>query len=80
MDRTQSIISAIVVLIVNIAAIFGITLDQTVWFDGLCAIVALVANIWAIWKNHNFTDAALEGQQLVRLRKLEAEAKAARGE
>lgn len=61
-ERTKAIISAIVILIVNIAAMFGVSLDANVWFSGLCAIVMLATNIYAIWKNHNFTSEAAEAQ------------------
>ena len=61
-ERTKAIISAIVILAVNIAAMFGVTLDAGIWFNGLCAIVMLVTNIYAIWKNHNFTPQAAQAQ------------------
>ena len=61
-EKTKAIISAIVVLIANLAALWGVSIDQGVWVNGLCAIVMLVSSIWAIWKNHNFTFAARQGQ------------------
>ena len=61
-ERTKAIISAIVVLVANIAALWGVSIDQGVWINGLCAIVMLVSSIWAIWKNHNFTFASQQGQ------------------
>lgn len=61
-ERTKAIISAIVILAVNIAAMFGVSLDANVWFSGLCAIVMLVTNIYAIWKNHSFTPEAIKAQ------------------
>ena len=64
-ERTKAIISAIVILAVNIAAMFGVSLDANVWFSGLCAIVMLVTNIYAIWKNHNFTPEAQEAQRVL---------------
>jgi selenophosphate synthetase-related protein len=70
-ERTKAIISASVILLVNIAAIFGVSLDYDVWFSGLCAIVMLAADIYAIWKNHNFTSEAAEAQAY--LDKLKAE-------
>ena len=62
-ERTKAIISAIVVLAANIAALWGVSIDQGVWVNGLCAIVMLVSSIWAIWKNHNITDEAIEAQR-----------------
>ena len=61
-ERTKAIISAIVVLVANIAALWGVSIDQGVWVNGLCAVVMLISSIWAIWKNHNFTRAAQQGQ------------------
>lgn len=61
-ERTKAIISAIVILIVNVAAMFGISLDMNIWVDGLCAIVALAADARGVWKNHNFTSEAAAAQ------------------
>jgi hypothetical protein len=61
-EKTKAIISAIVVLIANLAALWGVSIDQGVWVNGLCAVVMLVSSIWAIWKNHNFTKEAQQGQ------------------
>lgn len=72
-ERTKAIISAIVVLVANIAALWGVSIDQGVWINGLCAIVMLVSSIWAIWKNHNITDEAIEAQRY--LDELKAEKK-----
>lgn len=64
-ERTKAIISAIVVLIANLAALWGVSIDQGVWVNGLCAIVMLVSSIWAIWKNHNFTSEAAQAQEVL---------------
>lgn len=72
-ERTKAIISAIVVLVANIAALWGVSIDQGVWVNGLCAIVMLVSSIWAIWKNHNFTKEAAQAQKV--LDELKAERK-----
>ena len=61
-ERTKAIISAAVVIIANAASFYGISVNQEVWVNGICAIVMLVSTIWAIWKNHNFTFAAQQGQ------------------
>lgn len=73
-ERTKAIISAIVILAVNIAAMFGVSLDANVWFSGLCAIVMLVTNIYAIWKNHSFTPEAIKAQKYLEQLKAEKEA------
>ena len=61
-EKIKAIISAGGVLAVNIAALFGISLDQGVVVNGLLAIAMLVSSIWGIWHNHNFTFAAQQGQ------------------
>lgn len=64
-ERTKAIISAAIIIVVNVAAIYGISLDQGMLFNAVCAIADLVALLWAIWKNHNFTFAAAQGQLVV---------------
>ena len=64
-ERTKAIISAAVIIIVNVAAIYGISLDQGMLLNAICAIADLAAMLWAIWKNHNFTYAAAQGQLVV---------------
>ena len=64
-ERVKAIISAVVVLAVNIAAMYGISINAELWVNGLCAVVALVADIYAIWKNHNFTPEAQEAQKVL---------------
>ncbi len=64
-ERTKAIISAAVVLAVNIAALFGVSMDYETWFNGLCAIAMLAASAWGIWKNHNFTWPAMQGQLVI---------------
>lgn len=61
-ERAKAVISAVVVLVANVAALWGVSIDQGVWVNGLCAVVTLAASVWAIWKNHNFTRAAQQGQ------------------
>ena len=61
-ERTKALISAAVVIVVNFAAMYGISLDEGVLVDALCAIVDLVTMVYAIWTNHNFTFAAAQGQ------------------
>jgi len=65
MNRTQSIISAIVVLIVNLASIWGLSLDANAVSMVVSGAAIMAATIWALWRNHNLTDAALAGQKVV---------------
>lgn len=64
-ERLKAIISAIVIVIVEIAGMFNLTLDNgtvELAITGVCMVIVLG---WGIWKNHNFTDAAAVGQILV---------------
>lgn len=65
MNKTQSIISAIVVLIVQGAAFAGHTVDEGAVTTVVTAIVTLAVTAYALWKNHNFTDAAQAAQQFL---------------
>ena len=65
-ERWKAIFSAIGVIIVNAAALMGIDLGDGASIQDVllgCAWIASLA--WAIWKNHNFTAAAAEGQRVV---------------
>lgn len=65
MNKTQSIISAIVLLVIQAAAFAGHTLDEGTVTTVVTAIVTLAVTAWGIWKNHNFTDAAQAAQQFL---------------
>ena len=65
-ERWKAIFSAIGVIIVNAAALMGIDLgDGANIQDVLLGLAWLASLAWAIWKNHNFTAAAAEGQRVV---------------
>ena len=63
MNRTQSIVSAIVVLVVQVAAIFGLTVDANAVNVFVGGAAVLIVTAYSLWKNHNFTDAANEAQK-----------------
>ena len=65
MTKSQSIISAIVVLVVQAAAFAGHTVDEEAVTTVVTVIVTLAATAYALWKNHNFTDAANAAQQFL---------------
>jgi SPP1 family holin len=65
MNRTQSIVSAIVVLVMQVAALLGYTLDAGTVTAAVSAVVVIAATLWALWKNHNFTAAAQKAQQVL---------------
>lgn len=61
-ERIKAILSAAAVIAVNALSFWGITLDLGMVTNALLAIAMLVSTIWGIWKNHNFTRAAAQGQ------------------
>lgn len=73
MTREQTIISTIItslIVVINpILMHFGIVVDDsTVYFIG-SYIAAAICFAWALWKNHNFTDAALAAQDFLKTQK-----------
>ena len=64
-ERIKAIISASAIIIVNAVSFWGISLDLGVLTNALFAIAMLVSTIYGIWKNHNFTFAAAQGQLVV---------------
>lgn len=66
MNKTQSIISALVVLVVEVAGMFNLTLDNGTVEIIITGIAMVVVLLWGVWKNHNLTDAANLGETLIR--------------
>ena len=62
MERIKAIVSAIVVLVVNLAAVLGFDLDADVTHQVLLLVLVVVATVWGCWKNHNLTKAAALAQ------------------
>ena len=69
MNRPQSIISALVTLIVACAGFFGFSLDTDMRVDVLSLIAFFGAFAWGIYKNHNFTDASNVAQEYLAMLK-----------
>lgn len=78
MDKRQSTISAIAVLIVNLGVVFGVSVDQDSLVLVLGSLATLIATVWGVWRNHNFTYAAQQGQLVTNQLKNEKQAKHAR--
>lgn len=66
MNRWQSIISAVVVIVVQVAALYGQTLDPDTVTSVITVIAAVAVMCWALWKNHNFTTAAQEAEKFLK--------------
>ena len=62
-EKTKATISAAIILAVNIAALFGVSLDQGMVANVVFGLITIVATIYAAWKNHNFTPEAAQAQQ-----------------
>ena len=69
MNKPQSIISALVTLIVACAGFFGFSLDTDMLVDVLSLIAFFGAFAWGIYKNHNFTAAANVAQEYLAMLK-----------
>ena len=77
MNQYQSIISAIVVLLVAIAGIVGVDVSEEAATQVIGAIVTLAAICWGLWKDHNFTFEAVLGTMYQNQLKAEAKAEEA---
>ena len=64
-ERTKAIISATVILVVNVAALCGVNISQDTLMSVAFGIAAISANLYGIWKNHNFTPEAAQAQALL---------------
>jgi len=62
-ERLKAIISAAVIIAVNVAAIIGVDVgDGEAITNALLIAFDMLAMAWGIWKNHNFTDEAAQAQ------------------
>ncbi len=64
-EKTKATISAAIILAVNIAALFGVSLDQGMVANVVFGLITIVTTSYAAWKNHNFTPEAAQAQQLL---------------
>lgn len=65
METIKAIVSALVIIIVNVGISCGIDIDGDMLTNVMCAIVLIGVTFAGIWKNHNFTKAAQKGQEVV---------------
>lgn len=61
-EQTRATISAAIVLVINLAALFGVSLDLGMVTNVLFGLITLGTTVYAAWKNHNFTPEAAEAQ------------------
>ena len=69
MNRQQSIAAAITVIVMAVLGIAGVNVSEELVTDVASAFITLAAFAVAIWKNYNFTDAALKGQAVINAEK-----------
>lgn len=62
-ERTKAIISAVVVIVVNVASLFGMSLNLNELTNAAFTIATLVTTCVACWKNFNFTPEAAQAQK-----------------
>ena len=68
-ERTKAIVSAAVVLFVNIMALCGASLDMGMVQNVAIGAVSIATTIYAVWKNHNFTPQAAAAQEYLNMLK-----------
>lgn len=68
-ERTKAIVSATVVLFVNIMALCGASLDMGMVQNVAFGVVSIATTVYAVWKNHNFTPQAAAAQEYLNLLK-----------
>lgn len=61
-EKTKAVVSAAILLVVNIAALFGASLDLGMIQNVVFGLITIVSTLYAVWKNHNFTPEAAEAQ------------------
>jgi len=68
-EKTKAAISAAILLAVNIAALFGVSLEQGMVANVVFGAITIAATLYAAWKNHNFTPEAARAQAYMELLK-----------
>ena len=61
-ETIKACVSALGVLIVACAGMFGFDVDAGMVQNGLSILAFVAAFAYGIWKNHNFTEAAQDAQ------------------
>jgi len=62
-ERIKAVVSAIVIIAINVGVLFGFDIDGDAMTNALLGLAAFASWCYAIWKNHNFTDEAISAQQ-----------------
>lgn len=64
-ETVKACVSGAVVIVVAVASACGIDIDGDMLTNVICAALLVLATGYGCWKNHNFTQAAQEGQKLI---------------
>lgn len=64
-EQTKAIMSALCSLVIFVAGLFGVSLDNDIVTTIVSAAVLVAVVIWDIWNNHNFTAAAGLAQKVL---------------
>ena len=62
-EQQKAVISAAIVLLVNVAALFGANLDADMAQKVAFGLISIVVTLYGVWKNHNFTSEAVQAQE-----------------
>ena len=68
-EQVTSLIRMLAILVVSIAGMFGLTVDEDVAQTIVIGIAMLALIIYACWKNHNLTVPATYAQEILDLLK-----------
>lgn len=68
-EQKKAVISAAIVLVVNIFALCNVSLDKGLIESVVFGAISLAATLYAAWKNHNFTEEAAQAQQYLEVLK-----------
>lgn len=64
-QTVKALVQMIVIIVVNVAAAYGISIDADALTNVICAVILIAATAFGVWKNCNFTEAAQKGQKLI---------------
>ena len=64
-ERTKAIVSAAILLVVNVAMLFGASLDLGLVQNVVFGAISIGTTLYAAWKNHNFTPEAAQAQSVL---------------
>lgn len=64
-ETIKAVVSMIIVVIVSVLSAIGIDVDGDALTNVVYAVLLIVVTAYGCYRNHNFTQAAQEGQKLI---------------